>query len=123
MITPGDRIDNILVALNSRHYNSDVQGSVEGIVLTGGLIPNLAILEAIKYSGVPVLLCKENTYPVSAIVQNMIFKILPEDTDKIALAQRLVSDYLDTNYILCRAGANGVAITQEATASPSAANF
>jgi len=102
MITPGDRIDNILVALNTRHYSTDVRGAVDGIVLTGGLVPDLAILEIMKPSGVPVLLCKENTYPVAAEVNSMVFKILPDDLDKIELAQRLVRDHLDVETLLCK---------------------
>lgn len=102
MITPGDRIDNILVALNSRHYSTDTRGSVEGIVLTGGLVPDLAILEMVKYSGMPVLLSKQNTYPVAAEVQKMMFKIQTDDDDKIQLAQRLARDYIDIDAILCK---------------------
>jgi len=46
------------------------------------------------------LLCKENTYEVSSKVQRMVFRILPEDTDKIEQAQRLVREYVDAEAIL-----------------------
>jgi dethiobiotin synthase len=100
MITPGDRIDNILVALSSGHYRSDSEGCVEGLVLTGGFVPHKSILELMRQSGLPVLLCEDGTYPVSAEIQRMVFKILPEDTDKIQLAQNLVRQYVDTEAML-----------------------
>lgn len=102
MIAPGDRIDNILVALNTHHYSTDIRGTVDAIVLTGGLVPDMAIVELMKSSGVPVLLCKENTYPVAAEVKSMVFKILPDDLDKIELAQRLIEDHLDIENLLCK---------------------
>ena len=100
MITPGDRIDNILVAVNSGHYKSEMRGGVEGLILTGGLVPHSSILELMKQSRLPVLLCKGDTYPVSAKIQRMVFKILPEDTDKIQLAQNLMREYVDTDEML-----------------------
>lgn len=100
MITPGDRIDNILVALNSKLIPGDNRGRVEGLILTGGLMPHFTIVALMKDSGLPVLLCKENTYEVTAMVQGKIFKILPEDTDKIEQAKRLVKTYVDTEAVL-----------------------
>jgi len=51
-------------------------------------------------SGLPVLLSKENTYSVSNRVQKMVCKILPEDGDKIRVAQELVKNHLDLEGML-----------------------
>ena len=114
MITPGDRADNILVALNmptscgsericdfAQHRRADdIPACVSGLILTGGLMPHVSIVSLLKSSGLPVLLCKDNTYEVSSKVQGLVFKILPEDTDKIRQAQNLVMSYVRTEEIL-----------------------
>ncbi len=104
MITPGDRIDNILVALNSRIDPADERGRVEAVLLTGGFIPHFTIMGLVKHAGLPVLHCKENTYEVSARVQHQVFKITPKDVDKIEQAQKLVREYVDTEAILAAVG-------------------
>ncbi len=103
MITPGDRIDNILVALNSKLDPDDAQGRVEALILTGGFMPHFTIINLLKKSWLPVLLCEEDTYTVSAKVQGKVFKMLPEDKDKIETARALIQRYIDTEVILAAA--------------------
>jgi len=100
MITPGDRIDNILVALNSKLDPDDARGRVEALILTGGFMPHFTIINLLKKSWLPVLVCEEDTYSVSAKVQGKVFKMLPEDTDKIDMARQLIQRYIDTEAIL-----------------------
>lgn len=100
VITPGDRIDNILVAISSHLVSGSDAPRVSGLLLTGGLVPHFTIISLLKHSQIPVLLCEEQTYQVSARVTDMVFKINPDDTDKIAEAQKLVGDYLDLDHVL-----------------------
>ncbi|MFC1734881.1 phosphotransacetylase family protein [Candidatus Hydrogenedentota bacterium] len=100
MITPGDRIDNILVALNAGLCNLDEQNCVVGVALTGGLVPHPTVVNLMNNSGLPVLLCQEDTYSVTSKVHSMLFKIQPEDTDKIKLAQELVQEHIDTDELI-----------------------
>lgn len=100
VITPGDRIDNILVSMNSGLFRVEGAGSVAGLILTGGLMPHFSIIALMRNSGLPVLLCREETFEVSARVEHMAFKILPEDTDKIASARRLIGERLEVDAIL-----------------------
>lgn len=102
MITSGDRVDNILVALHARG-GVPGQGSVRAIALTGGLMPPQSIIDLMKSHGLPVLICQENTFPVAATVRNEVYKILPEDHDKITLAQELVREHVDVDGILSAA--------------------
>jgi BioD-like phosphotransacetylase family protein len=95
MITPGDRVDNILLAINSGLLRSGQKEAVVALLLTGGFSPHPNILPLVELSGIPVLLCKEDTYPVTAHVQRMVFKIQPNETEKIEHAQRLVQLYVD----------------------------
>ena len=100
MITPGDRIDNILVAVSSHLISGGAGPNISGILLTGGLVPHFTIISLLKRSEIPILLCEEPTYQVSGRVTDMVFKINPDDTDKIAEAQKLVGQYLDLDYVL-----------------------
>lgn len=105
MITPGDRIDNILLALNSGPIKAHRDDSVLAMVLTGGLMPDASIVALIEASGMPVLMCKEDTYTVSAQIQRMVFKIQPGETTKIRHAQDLVRRFVDTELLLSEVSA------------------
>jgi hypothetical protein len=107
MITPGDRVDNILVALfaaptcaddltcvRTRHRTGLV-ACVTGLILTCGLIPHFTIVALLKNSNLPVLLCNGSTYEVSSRLQSVVFKTLPEDTDRIRRTRDLVRDHMD----------------------------
>jgi dethiobiotin synthase len=100
VITPGDRVDNILVSLNSRLFQRDDRASVVGLVLTGGLLPHVTIMAMTKNSGLPVLVCKEDTYSVSAAVFRTVVKIMPEDSDKIERVRQLARKYLNVDHLL-----------------------
>jgi BioD-like phosphotransacetylase family protein len=80
----------------------DARSKIVGIVLTGGLMPHMAIMPLLKSSGLPVLLCQEDTFTVSSKISQHVFKINPGDTDKINAAQRFVRDYVDLDEILSR---------------------
>ncbi|WP_372752230.1 phosphate acetyltransferase [Mariniflexile sp.] len=83
VITPGDRADIILGALQaniSKNYPK-----VSGIVLTGGLIPEEPILKLIEglSSVVPIISVKGGTYSVTNSIGNIKSKIYAENIDKI----------------------------------------
>ncbi|MFA5865193.1 MAG: AAA family ATPase [Phycisphaerae bacterium] len=99
MITSGDRIDNILVAINKGLHQADHNSCIVGLVLTGGLIPHFTIVSLMKNSGLPVLLCKEDTYTVATRIKQMVIRILPEDADKIAHAKSLARQYVNIDAI------------------------
>jgi len=100
MITPGDRIDNILLAANSGLLRSSREEGVVALLLTGGFALDPAILSLVECSGLPVLVSEEDTYPVTARVQCMVFKMLPDEIEKIQQAQHLVKQYVNIDEIL-----------------------
>jgi BioD-like phosphotransacetylase family protein len=100
MITPGDRVDNILVAAHSGLLRSSREEGVVALLLTGGFSLHPAVLALVEASGLPVLLSKEDTYPVTARVQCMVFKMLPDEVEKIQQAQRLVKQHVNIDAIL-----------------------
>ena len=100
IITPGDRIDNILVSITFHLNRLQENFSIAGLVLTGGMEPHSMVMDLLRKSGLPALLCQEDTYSTSARIRGMVFKIRAEDSDKIATAQELVSKYVDMDALL-----------------------
>ena len=100
IITPGDRIDNILVSITFHLNRIQEKFSIAGLVLTGGLVPHFTVVDLLRRSGLPALLCQEDTYTTSSRIRQMVFKIRSEDSDKIATAQEIVIKHVDLDTLL-----------------------
>ncbi len=100
VITSGDRVDNMLVAVSSYLLQKGRNVKVAGLILTGGLIPDAKIAGLLKDSRIPVLYSDADTYTIAAAIENMTPKIQKTDRDKILEAHRLVKDYVDVEAIL-----------------------
>lgn len=101
IITPGDRIDNILLTLaltESVDYHDKLCSG--GLVLTGGLKPDSTILNLLLKSSIPVLLTNEDTFSVSAKMKDLHFKIRSDDKNKIARTYDLLKDNVNVGTIL-----------------------
>lgn len=100
VITPGDRHDLILAALQAdKSFNYP---SISGIVLSGGIKPAKPVLKLIEgvNTHVPVLSVKPQTYEVATRIKNMKVQINPGDTKKILRAIRLFKKHVDSRVIL-----------------------
>ena len=102
LMTPGDREDLILAALSSYVAGVDDGAHVCGIVLTGGVEPHRNILRLIRRTPVPVIMVKEDTYAAAARIYDLVVKIRPGDVTKIALARRLINNYVDMERLLAK---------------------
>ncbi len=101
IITPGDRIDNILLTLAlSESIDFHDKLCSDGLILTGGLKPDSTILSLLLKSSIPVLLTDEDTFTVTAKMKDLHFKIRADDRDKIARTYELLKDNVDTDAIL-----------------------
>jgi len=100
VITSGDRVDNILLAVSSHIVRDSRSFQVAGIILTGGLKPNPEIIELLKQSHMPVLLTDEDTYSIAARVEHLVCKIQKTDKDKIEGAARLVKSHINIKTIM-----------------------
>ncbi len=100
VITSGDRVDNMLVAVSSYLLQQGRAVKVAGLVLTGGLTPDHKIAGLLKDSHIPVLYSNQDTYTIAAAIENMTPKIQKTDRDKIQEARRLVKKYVDVDLIL-----------------------
>jgi len=102
VLTSGDRVDNIMAAVSSHMVAQGKTHQVSGILLTGGLVPNVKIIELLRKSRIPVLMTEDDTYTVAGKTENLICKIQKTDKDKILEAKELVKKYVDVDQILAR---------------------
>lgn len=96
VITPGDRADLILGALQaniSKNYPK-----ISGIVLTGGLIPEEPILQLIEglSSVVPIISTKGGTFSVTNQIGKIRPKIYAENIEKIEISIATFEKHVNT---------------------------
>ena len=98
LITPGDREDILLAA--GAATMPDSEDKMAGIVLTGGLRPNEAILKALQTLPIPVLLAKAESYQVASKVHNLTVKTRPNDAEKISVIRNLIAQNVNVKKII-----------------------
>jgi BioD-like phosphotransacetylase family protein len=97
LITPGDRDDMLSMALE---LHAPADGRVTGIVLTGGFHPGDGVLASLRQAGLFTYLVKSDTYRTAQLVDEILVKTHPTDTDKIETIIRLVEGSLDVTAFL-----------------------
>ena len=102
VITPGDRADLILGALQaniSKNYPK-----VSGIILTGSLIPEEPILKLIEglSSIVPIISVEGGTYWVTNTIGDIKSKIYAENSEKIRTSISTFQEHVDTDKLVER---------------------
>jgi hypothetical protein len=100
VIIPGDRVDDLFCRHMTHPREHGIGGRIAGIVLTGGFVPAPLLCKSLDDANVPVLLCEEDTYTVATRLRELVFKIQPEDTDKIEAAQDLIRSSVDIPTII-----------------------
>jgi len=100
ILTSGDRVDNIMVAVSSHLIMQGKRTRVAGLILSGGLKPDTKIMDLLKKSQIPVLMSDADTYTMAGEIERFICKIEKTDKDKISEARQLVKKYVDVNGIL-----------------------
>ncbi len=89
VITPGDRADIILGALQANI--SANYPSISGIVLTGGLMPEEPILKLIEGLSeiIPIISVKGGTYSITNKIGDINPKIYAENIEKISVSKKV----------------------------------
>ena len=96
IITPGDRGDIILAALQanlSKNYPK-----IAGLILTGGLEPEAPIIQLIEglQTVVPIIQVETGTFETVNLVGSTQSSIYPDNKEKIELAIATFDEYIDT---------------------------
>jgi phosphate acetyltransferase len=100
VITPGDRADIILGALQANE--SANYPSVSGIVLTGNIVPEESILKLIEglSSVVPIITVEGGTYHISNKIGTIKPKIYADNTEKILTSINTFDKYVDLDVLI-----------------------
>ena len=102
VITPGDRSDIILGALQANL--SDNYPAVSGIVLTGGILPEPSILKLLEgfETHVPIISVQQGTFDAANSVGNIKSKIYAKSKQKIATSISLFNTHINGELLLER---------------------
>jgi len=102
VIVPGDRVDNIITAINAHLMDVETAANskISGMILTGGLIPQKAIVSLLSRVHVPVLLSSDDTATTSNKLDNLTVKLGPEDQEKLATTRELIEGNVNVDIIL-----------------------
>lgn len=102
VITPGDRADIILGALQANI--SANYPSISGIVLTGGLLPEESITKLIEGLSdvVPIISVQEGTYAVTNNIGDIKSQIYAENTQKIETSVKDFEQYVNVDALVQR---------------------
>jgi len=100
VITPGDRVDNILVSISTHLMGEPGSSRVSGILLTHGFRPHDTVLEMLRRAKIPVMLTKQDTYSVASQVYSMNVKTLPSDGEKIEMIKTMVEKHISADCLL-----------------------
>jgi len=105
LVTPGNREDLILAAVSCNVPGIREDYNVRGIILTCGIWPNQTVLKILKQAGVPAFLVKDDTFTTAQKINNLIIKIRPRDTEKIATVKQMIKEYVDVDGLMERLAA------------------
>lgn len=95
MITPGDRADIIIGALQANESKN--YPNIAGMVLTGGLVPEESVMRLISglANVVPIISVEETTFIAANNIGNVKAKIRPGDTRKLELSLNAFDKHVD----------------------------
>lgn len=99
VITPGDRADIILGALQAS--TSVNYPKISGIILTGGITPEesiLKLIEGIKIN-LPIISVKEGTFDITNKIGNIKSAIYAENIQKITTSIAIFEKYVNTDLL------------------------
>ena len=100
IITPGDRDDIILAATATARLAGG--SAIAGLVLTNDVPPHAKIAELLAQTDIPVIAAKEESYTIASKIFGMTVKTQPQDTDKIPVIKKLITDHVDLKALLAR---------------------
>jgi len=100
LITPGNREDLILAAITCNVPGIQEDCSVKGIILTCGVWPNNTVLKIIKQTNIPMFLVKDDTFTTAQKITDLIIKIKPGDTEKIATVKKMIKKHIDIDALI-----------------------
>jgi len=100
VITPGDRLDLINLAVNIHKGKGGYKKRIAGVILSGGQAPSPRVYRALKNSNIPTLVTYHDTYRVTSQVHDLTVKIKSRDKAKVDIAMDLIERYVDMDAVM-----------------------
>jgi BioD-like phosphotransacetylase family protein len=104
VITPGDRVDNILVTVSLHLLERDNDFKISGLLLTGKEVPHKNIVNMLKETRIPVLHASLDTYRVASKVFSLTVKTQATDLSKLEMIKSLYETHVDRERLLSSMG-------------------
>lgn len=98
IITPGDRDDIILAAISGAQLSPE--RSVAGIILTNDIEPHPKLREFLTQTDIPVIVARGESFTVTSKINGLTVKTQPQDTDKVPVIKKLITDHVDLEQLL-----------------------
>jgi BioD-like phosphotransacetylase family protein len=98
IITPGDRDDIVLAAISSSRISGGK--TIAGLILTNDTVPTPKLLELLAQTRIPVIAAKEESFTITSKIHGMTVKTQPQDSDKIPVIKRLITEHVDLKKLL-----------------------
>jgi len=98
IITPGDRADIVLAAISSARLSA--ASTIAGLILTNGIMPTTKLLNLLAETGIPAIATERESFTITSKIHDMTVKTQPEDTDKIPVIKKMITDYVDLERLL-----------------------
>lgn len=100
LITPGDRDDLISASLAANRGVASPK--VIGMILTGGFLPEPALVDQLRSAGLFAFLVETDTYRTAQAVDEVLVKTHAGDIEKIDTIKALVASSLEIDGLLAR---------------------
>ena len=97
IITPGDREDLILMALNEEVQG---RGHLAGVVLTDGILPHDTVMDLIRQREIPFISTAADVSAAATAIARMTVKTEVGDQDKIGVIQSLIHEHVQVDRIV-----------------------
>ena len=91
VITPGDRADMILAAIES---------DTSCLVITNNILPSSNIISKAQERNIPMLLVPQDTYQVATNIDNLEILLTKEDSEKLSLVEQLIQKHVNVKELL-----------------------
>jgi len=98
IITPGDRDDIILAAVSSARISGEK--TIAGLILTDNTPPHPKLFELLAQTEIPVISARQESFTITSQIHDMTVKTQPQDTDKIPVIKRLITEHVDLTRLL-----------------------
>jgi hypothetical protein len=98
IITPGDREDLIMMALES--VKAPSRGHIAGVVLTDGILPPGSMTDLIREGTIPFISTSADISSATAAISSMTVKTEVGDRDKIGVIQNLIQEHVQVDRLV-----------------------